>query len=428
LRQHTPAAARRLGVRVLPQERHIAADLSVGHNVLLDAVPRTVLGTVSARQVQRRAQEHLDALGLDLDAHARAGDLTAAQQQLVELARTTARPAAVVVLDEPTASLAGDEVAVLFRVVRQLRDRGSALLYISHHLHEVFELADRATVLRNGRLVHETEVADTDHDSLLRHVFDRDVAHTRLPRRVLPTDAPVVLAATSVTLPGSTRPVDVDVRAGEVIALSGPSGAGASDLAEVLAGVRVASQGRVLLDGAPLGARPAAARAGIGFVPSDRKRNALLLERAITENLLVGPASKDVWHRPFASRRTAWEALRAGRVKADDPGRPVRTLSGGNQQRVVFARWLLADCRVLVLDQPTAGVDVGAKFDIYAQLLELAADGVAVVVVSSDYEEICALADRVLVLRGGDVVADVAGDRATPDGLFALESMPLETR
>ncbi|MCW2582229.1 MAG: Monosaccharide-transporting ATPase [Klenkia sp.] len=428
LRQHTPAAARRLGVRVLPQERHIAADLSVGHNVLLDAVPRTVLGTVSARQVQRRAQEHLDALGLDLDAHARAGDLTAAQQQLVELARTTARPAAVVVLDEPTASLAGDEVAVLFRVVRQLRDRGSALLYISHHLHEVFELADRATVLRNGRLVHETEVADTDHDSLLRHVFDRDVAHTRLPRRVLPTDAPVVLAATSVTLPGSTRPVDVDVRAGEVIALSGPSGAGASDLAEVLAGVRVASQGRVLLDGAPLGARPAAARAGIGFVPSDRKRNALLLERAITENLLVGPAAKDVWHRPFASRRTAWEALRAGRVKADDPGRPVRTLSGGNQQRVVFARWLLADCRVLVLDQPTAGVDVGAKFDIYAQLLELAADGVAVVVVSSDYEEICALADRVLVLRGGDVVADVAGDRATPDGLFALESMPLETR
>ncbi|MEI4271353.1 sugar ABC transporter ATP-binding protein [Klenkia sp. LSe6-5] len=424
LRQHTPAAARRLGVRVLPQERHVAPDLSVGHNVLLDSLPRTALRTVSARRVQERAQQHLDALGVDLDARARAGDLTAAQQQLVELARTTARPAAVVVLDEPTASLAGDEVTVLFRVVRQLRDAGTALLYISHHLHEVFALADEATVLRNGRLVHRTPVAETDHDSLLRHIFDRDVAHVRLPRRPLPADAPVVLAARQVALPGGHRPLDVEVRAGEVLALSGPAGAGASELAACLAGVRTPAGGRVELGGARLGSRTAAARAGVGFVPADRKRDALLLERAIAENLLVGPAGRGALHRPVAARRTAWAALRAGRVKADDPGRPVRTLSGGNQQRVVFSRWLLAECRVLVLDQPTAGVDVGAKFDIYAQLLDLAAEGVAVVVVSSDYEEICALADRVLVLRDGDLVAEVDGAAATPDGLFALETAP----
>ena len=427
LRSHTPAAARRLGVRVLPQERHIAGDLSVGHNVLLDALPRNALGAVTARTVQRRAQQHLDALGLDLDARARAGDLSAAQQQLVELARTTARPAAVVVLDEPTASLAGDEVQVLFRVIRQLRDRGTALLYISHHLQEVFEVADTATVLRNGRRVHDTPVSETDTDGLLRAMFDRDVAHARLPRVPRPAVPPApMLTATGVELQGELLPMDLDVRPGEVLALSGPAGSGTSLVAELLAGVQRPHRGSVrLADGRPVVSRPAAARAGIGYVPADRKRSALLLERSITENLQLGPAARSWIHRPFAARRASLAALTAGRVRADDPGRPVRTLSGGNQQRVVFARWLSAGCQLLVLDQPTAGVDINAKFDIYAQLLDLTAGGIAVVVVSSDYEEICALADRVVVMRGGRVTARVDGRDATPENLYDLETAPI---
>jgi ABC-type sugar transport system ATPase subunit len=427
LRSHTPVAARRLGVRVLPQERHIAGELSVGHNVLLDALPRNAVGLVSARAVQQRAQEHLDALGLELDARTRAGDLSAAQQQLVELARTTARPAAVVVLDEPTASLAGDEVEVLFRVIRGLRERGTALLYISHHLHEVFEVADSATVLRNGRRVHDTAVADTDTDGLLRAMFDRDIAHTRLPRVPRPTTPPApVLTATGVGVPGQLASTDLDVRPGEVLALSGPAGSGTSLVAELLAGVRRPDVGTVqLADHGGLGTRPAAARAGVGYVPADRKHAALLLERSITENLQLGPAAGGWLYRPFAARRRALAALDAGRVRAADPGRPVRTLSGGNQQRVVFARWLAAGCRVLVLDQPTAGVDINAKFDIYAQLLDLTAEGVAVVIVSSDYEEICALADRVVVLVGGRVVARVDGADATPESLYDLETAPV---
>jgi ABC-type sugar transport system ATPase subunit len=424
LRHATPVAARRLGVRVLPQERHVAGELTVGHNVLLDALPRNALGLVSAGVIARRAQEHLDRLGLDLDARARAGSLSAAQQQLVELARTTARPAQVVVLDEPTASLAGDEVEVLFRVIRQLRAAGTTLLYISHHLHEVFEVADTATVLRNGRHVLDVPVAETDTDGLLRAMFDRDVQHTRLPRAPRPAVPPEpVLTARDVAVPGRLAALDVVVRPGEVLALSGPAGSGTSLLAELLAGVRRPAQGAVELAGSGrLRDRATAARAGIGFVPADRKRQALLLERAIVENLQLGAAARSRLFRPRRALRDAATALERGRVRAASPGSPVRVLSGGNQQRVVFARWLSAGCRVLVLDQPTAGVDVAAKFDIYAQLLDLTADGVAVVVVSSDYEEISALADRVLVMVGGVATAALEGDAITPERLYELET------
>ncbi|WP_409330306.1 sugar ABC transporter ATP-binding protein [Trujillonella humicola] len=424
LRHATPVAARKLGVRVLPQERHVAGELTVGHNVLLDDLPRNALGLVGARAIARRAQEHLDRLGLDLDARMRAGDLTAAQQQLVELARTTARPAQVIVLDEPTASLAGDEVEVLFRVIRSLREQGTTLLYISHHLHEVFEVADTATVLRNGRHVMDVAVADTDTDGLLRAMFDREIEHSRLPRAPRPAAPPApVLTARGVAVPGRLAPLDVAVRPGEVLALSGPAGSGTSLLAELLAGVSQPGEGTVELAGTGrLRSRSAAASAGIGFVPADRKRQALLLERAIVENLQLGAAATSVLYRPRRALRDAARALQRGRVRAASPGTPVRVLSGGNQQRVVFARWLSAGCRVLVLDQPTAGVDVAAKFDIYAQLLDLTADGVAVVVVSSDYEEISALADRALIMVGGVATASLDGDAITPEKLYELET------
>ncbi|MEH3079119.1 MAG: ATP-binding cassette domain-containing protein [Quadrisphaera sp.] len=205
LHPHTPVTARRLGVRLLPQERHVAADLSVAENVMLGGLPRTPLGLVSSRAVRAAAQRHLDALGVAVDASQRAGDLTAAQQQLVELARVTARPSAVLVLDEPTASLAGDEVQVLFDVVRRLRTSGTSVLYISHHLHEVFALADRVTVLRNGSLVHQTRAEDTDGEALLSHVFATDLDRRRLDRAPAPARSEPVLALKAVTAPRAHR-------------------------------------------------------------------------------------------------------------------------------------------------------------------------------------------------------------------------------
>jgi ABC-type sugar transport system ATPase subunit len=425
LRQHTPSAAQRLGVRVVHQERQIAGDLSVAHNVLLDSLPRNRLGLVSTRGLVAAAQRQLDVLGVDIDARARAGALSPARQQLVELARAVSLRAAVVVLDEPTASLAGDEVVTLFRVIRELRAAGTSLVYISHHLHEVFEVADTATVLRNGRHVLDVPVADTDADSLLRAMFGRDVAHARLPRAPRPDPARPALVAAGVSLAGTLAPTDLIVHSGEVIALCGPAGSGASELAEILAGVRAPDTGSVLVgDGRPVGSRSRAARRGIGVVPADRKRDGLLLDRSVIENLGLGSGSGlSRWiYRPAAARRAAVGALSRGKVRVASPSAPVRLLSGGNQQRVIISRWLLTGCRVLVLDQPTSGVDVAAKFDIYAQLLELTAEGVAVVVVSSDYEEICSLADRVLVLRGGAVMARVDGGAVSPDSLYELEA------
>jgi ABC-type sugar transport system ATPase subunit len=255
-------------------------------------------------------------------------------------------------------------------------------------------------------------------------MFDREIQHARLPRPPRPTTPPApVLEGRGVAVPGQLAALDVAVRPGEVLALSGPAGSGTSLLAELLAGVRRPAEGSVELAGrGRLRDRAAAAAAGIGFVPADRKRQALLLERAIVENLQLGAAARSWLYRPRRALREAAAALERGGVRAASPGSPVRVLSGGNQQRVVFARWLSAGCRVLVLDQPTAGVDVAAKFDIYAQLLDLTAEGVAVVVVSSDYEEISALADRVLVMVGGVATAALEGDAITPERLYELET------
>ena len=421
LRTFSPRAAQKLGVRVVHQERQIAPDLSVAQNVLLDELPSGLFGVTTAHLIQRRGQAVLDRLGLDLDARQLAGELSAAQQQLVELARAVHRSSPLVVLDEPTASLRRGEVETLFQVVRNLKAQGTAVLYISHHLHEVFEIADAATVLRNGEKVADLAVADTTSEELVSLMFDRDVAHTRLPRADRDRDV-VALTARGVSRPPTLQPTDVEVRRGEIVAFCGAADSGTSDLASVLAGVVRPSTGTVTMAEAKVGTRTHAAATGIGYVPADRKAKGLLLERSIGENLLLSQLGwRRLLHIPTVAHRTAKAAIARGRVKASDPRRAVSTLSGGNQQRVVFGRWLLAGSSVLVLDQPTAGVDIAAKFDIYQQLLDLTAEGLAVAIVSSDYEEICCLADRVLVMRDGAVVAEVDGVDATPELLFQLE-------
>jgi ABC-type sugar transport system ATPase subunit len=421
LRTFTPRAAQALGVRVLYQERQIARELSVAHNVLLDGLPGGRLGLLTTRSLISRGQEQLDRLGIELDAATLAGTLTAAQQQLIELARAVHRRAQLVVLDEPTASLRTAEVAVLFRLINNLRDQGTSVLYISHHLHEVFDIADTATVLRNGEKVAEFEVASTTNEELLMAMFDREVLHVRIPRPERDRSE-TVLEAKDVSRPPTLRATDLRVRRGEILALCGAGGSGASELAEILSGAKSSPTGSIRINGQPVGSRSKAARRGIGFVPADRKSSGLLLHRSIAENLLLSRRGlREALYWPSTVDRTARAALKLGRVRADDPRRAVATLSGGNQQRVIFGRWLLAGTKVLVLDQPTAGVDVAAKFDIYKQLIDLSAEGLAVVLVSNDYEEIACLADRVAVMREGRVVAEIEGIDATPERLYQVE-------
>lgn len=424
LRHATPRSALQLGVRVIHQERQIAHDLTIADNVLLDKFPRNRFGFASRSATTSRAQRHLDSLGIDLDARRPASELSAAQQQLVELARAVRDDTTVLVMDEPTASLRQDEVGVLFRVMRNLVASGVAIVYISHHLHEVFEIADTATVLRNGQHVEDVVVAQTTRDALVTSMFGREIAHTRLPR-TRPAVSVTKLHGESVGMGAALAPTTVDVRSGEVLALCGAAGSGASELAEALAGVTSPTQGGVTsADGARIRNRHGATGVGIAFLPADRKKAGLLLERSITENLQLGlrhDGIDRIAYNPRAMKKSADEQTAAREIKVADVDQQIKSLSGGNQQRVIFARWVMAGSDVFVLDQPTAGVDVNAKFVIYDEILSLTSRGAAVVIVSSDYEEICCLADRVLVMREGRVVAEIDGDDATPESLYKYE-------
>jgi ABC-type sugar transport system ATPase subunit len=424
LRHATPRSALQLGIRVIHQERQIAQDLTIGDNVLLDKFPTNRWGFVSRTAISRRAQRHLDALGIDLDARRPASELSAAQQQLVELARAVRDDTTVLVMDEPTASLRQDEVGVLFTVMRNLVASDVAIVYISHHLHEVFEIADTATVLRNGRHVEDVVVTETTRDRLVTAMFGREIAHTRLPRE-RPAVRAVKLHAEAVALGNILQRTTLDVRGGEVLALCGAAGSGASELAEALAGVKPPTQGTVTsAAGGRIRSRHGATGRGIAFLPADRKKAGLLLDRSITENLQLGLRHHGIdrfAYVPRAMKKTAGRETAARDIKVADVDQPIKSLSGGNQQRVIFARWVMAGSEIFVLDQPTAGVDVNAKFVIYDEILSLTAGGAAVVIVSSDYEEICCLADRVLVMREGSVVAEIDGDDATPESLYKYE-------
>lgn len=465
LRRPTPRAAQRLGVRAIYQERQIAADLTVAENVYLEAPPRNRWGAATRHAAIGKAEALLKALGIDLDPAADAGVLTAAQQQLVELARAVSARAALVIMDEPTASLHPYEVATLFRVVRRLQAEGTAVLYVSHHLDEVFEIADRATVLRNGAHIADVDIRAGGHgeqpatgtrarpattrEELVTLMFGHEVNRTRLARSTAGRGP--ALRATDVLLGRARTPVNVTVQYGEVLALSGGSGSGASELAALLAGVAPPRSGEVRfvdaasLDAASLDAtsspasshvarrhgseginlhdRARAASSGVAYLPSNRKRDGLLLERSIVENLMLVPrrGAAHVFYWPAAVRRAAQQAVADGNVKAGDVSQRVMTLSGGNQQKVILARWMLGGSRIMVLDEPTAGIDVSAKFEIYRRLLDLAADGLAVVIVSSDYEEIACVADRVLLMRDGIVTAELDGEHSSAEELYQRE-------
>ncbi|GAA4876368.1 sugar ABC transporter ATP-binding protein [Pseudonocardia benzenivorans] len=431
LGRHTPQAARALGLRVLHQERQIAAHLSVAENVLLDRVPTGPLGLVGRRRTERAARALLDELGIGLDPGRSAADLNAAEAQLVALARALSAGATVLVLDEPTASLQGDEVRVLFDIVRTLAGRGVGIVFISHHLDEVYAIADRVTVMRDGAVVGTVPAAGTRPDQLTAMIFGQSVDVSRAAVRA---DLPVVVRGEplveveNIHLGRTVNGVSLTVHAGEVVALTGPLGSGASEVAQLVAGARGPSAGRITHATGAARTRPPRtrrdhARCGVAFLPADRKHAGVLLEHSVTENVALGDraTSRRVLLRRREDRRRAAEQVHRLGIRVADVRQRVQTLSGGNQQKVVLGRWLAVRSRVLVLDEPTAGVDVAAKVEIYRLLLAAAADGAAVLIVSSDFEEIHALADRVLVVCDGRVVAELPGHEADPHRVMQIE-------
>ncbi|MCU1501473.1 MAG: Monosaccharide-transporting ATPase [Ilumatobacteraceae bacterium] len=421
------SATRRLlqarGIRAIYQERQIAADLTVAENVVLDKVPGR-FGFVDWRETRRVARRRLQALGVELDVDRPARSLTVAQLQLLEIARAVSFEARVIVMDEPTASLSRHEVEPLFRVISQLRTAGVAVLFISHHLDEVFAVADDVTVLRDGEVVAQGPAATFDSDSVVTAMFGRQIEQVRSAAGVYAGLEPRLVAAGVATR--RLDDVSLAVRPGEIVAVTGGIGAGVSELARVLAGAHRHSGTVTVAHGAHVRrvtSRRSAVNAGVAFLPADRKRQGLLLDKSVADNVMLGrqAVGRNLVMTPRSVRSGALELAPRANVKTAHVDVAVKTLSGGNQQKVMIGRWLGVDATVLIFDEPTAGIDISSKFEIYEALRGLARAGAAIVICSTDFQEVGQVADRVVVMRSGRIVGEVAGADATEHRLIEVE-------
>jgi rhamnose transport system ATP-binding protein len=419
VRFHSPRDAIAKGVILIAQELAIVPSLTVAQNVFLGVEPRAA-GFQDRRELRRKYAELAASVGFELDGDARAGSLRTADQQKVEILRALCRSAEVIVMDEPAAALSRPDVAALHEVIRRLARNGTTVVLVSHFLNEVLELADEVTILRDGRLVQTVPAAGQTEDSLMAAMLGRPLEATFPPRRPVPADAPVVLSVRGLRAPG-VADVSFDLRAGEILGMAGLVGAGRTEVARAIFRANRVHSGSVRVARGPgmaavTGTPRAAMRAGVLMIPESRKEQGLLLRRPVRENVslsTLAAMSTAGLVRRRTERRTVREALARVDVRGGGHAVPAAALSGGNQQKLLFARSLLRDPVVLIADEPTRGVDVGAKRAIYELLASLTDSGLGVLLISSDVEEILGLAHRVLVMRGGRVAAELAGDDVT---------------
>ena len=419
------------GIALIAQELALVPELSVAENLALGREP-TRFGLLRRDAVRQEATRALERVGLDLDPSRPVRTLGIAQQQLVEIARALAKQAAILVLDEPTAALSGGDARHLLDLLADLRGRGVSAIYVSHRLDEVFAIADRITVLRDGRTVATGPARAMPRERVIAHMVGRDVKdyYPRPQRR----DGDVLLAVSDWALADPANPgrdvlegVGFDVRAGEVVGLAGLMGAGRTALVASLVGAgRSAVRGTLRVAGAPVRGpfrSPAEAlAAGVALLSEDRQRFGLVPAASVEDNLTLATLRRFARHGLIEAEGRAGAAraqVAALRIRTPDLGTPVDRLSGGNQQKVVLGRWLLAEPRVLLLDEPTRGIDVGARAEIYRLIGELTARGLALVLVSSDLPELLGLSHRVVVLNRGRIAATLDGERATPEAVMA---------
>ncbi|NUU22041.1 MAG: sugar ABC transporter ATP-binding protein [Streptomycetaceae bacterium] len=425
VRPHNPVAAIRLGISTIYQELDLVDGLSVAENVFLGH-ERATFGLTRRGETNRATTALLARLGHgEIPPTTPVGRLPASGRQIVSMARALSHDARLIVMDEPSAALAHDEVESLFRTVRELTSAGVAVVYISHRLDEIREIGDRVTVLKDGRTAASGLPArETPTQEVVALMTGRRIEYA-FPRRTKdgatrgkaadPTEPPPaapneVLRVENLSLRGRFHDVSFSVRAGEIVGLAGLVGSGRSEILAAIYGAVRPTSGRIVLDGAPVrpGSAHAAVRRGMGLAPEERKSQGLLMLDTVGRNITVASLSRYARFGWFDRRRETADARRQAAaldIRPPDPHRPVRTLSGGNQQKTVLARWLLHGCRLLLLDEPTRGVDIGARNELYTQMRTLADSGIAIVLVSSEIPEVLGLSDRVLVIRDGRVIA-----------------------
>jgi rhamnose transport system ATP-binding protein len=426
---HSPTAARDAGIAVIYQEPTLFPDLSVAENVVMGRHPRGALGRIDRGAVRRQVQELLDRLGVKLAAERPVRGLSIADQQIVEIAKALSFDARVLIMDEPTAALSGPEVERLFGVVRALRERGAAVLFISHRLAEVFAICETVTVMRDGQVVHDTRTADISADELVRRMVGRELG-ALFPKEQAGVGAEV-LRVHRLTREGVFTDVSFAVRAGEIVALAGLVGAGRSEVARAIFGIDRPDAGHVEVGGVrlPRGRPSAAMRAGIGFVPEDRRQQGLVMDLSVQRNVTMTrlrELARGGLLRASAERRLAREWAERLQLKYHRLEDPVGFLSGGNQQKVVLAKWLATEPSLLIVDEPTRGIDVGTKAEVHRLLSELAGRGVAILMVSSELPEVLGMADRVLVMHEGRLTGELSRAEADEERVMRAATGQVE--
>lgn len=419
----TPSKARELGIACIYQQPALFPDLTVAENIGLRLKKSGLFSRVSWTGQRTRATELLHRIGAEISPDAEVQSLSMPEQQLVEIACALGSGARIVVMDEPTASLTQKEQHLLFKVVRDLRDSGVGVVYISHRLEEIFALADRVTVLRDGESVGTNTVESLNESQMIQLMVGREVSSIYPPSESEPGKTVLSLKNLGCTESG-VNGVTLDVRAGEIVGMAGLVGAGRTELARILFGITPADSGEILLNGERISItspREAIAR-GIAYVPEDRRRHGVILEMPVSQNMTMAiqpTLFPGGWLRLKAESLLVREFIRDLGIKTSGPEAPGGSLSGGNQQKVSVARWLATKPKLLILDEPTQGVDVGAKSEIHRIIRQLAKEGLAVLMISSDLPEVLGMSDRVAVMRGGKLVEIIARENADAHSVMA---------
>ncbi len=408
-------AAQKSGIAIVFQEGSLFAPLSVAENIFAGRQPVNKLGFVDFEKMKKHTQELLQDLEVNIQPSTLVADLSPGQRQLVDIAKALSQQVKLLILDEPTSSLTISEARLLFKIIRRLAELSVSIIYVTHRLAEVFEIADRVTVLRDGKVSGVREVENTIPDEIIHLEVGRELLFAHETARV-PVEASIALEIENLVAP-PVKSSSITVRAGEIVCLAGLVGAGRTELCETIFGIRQPVSGRILVDGSEITPRHPidAMRAGIGMVPEDRREAGLFLSMSVAANIGVANMEK-VTHMGLLAdseiKQLAKEYTDTLKVVTPSLEREVMYLSGGNQQKVLLARWLARQPRILIVDEPTRGVDVGSKADLYAILRELAKSGVALLVVSSDLPEVLALAHRIVVMSEGRTVGELNPDQA----------------
>lgn len=421
---------RQAGITAIYQELSLFPDLNVAENIFVGCQPVTTGGRIDWRKLYTDAGKLLQSLGVELDLRQKARSLSIAQQQMVEIARAFSLNARILIMDEPTSSLTLNEVADLFRLVRRLRDEGTSIIFISHRLEELFEIADRVTVLRDGTYVDTKPLAGLTRDDLIRMMVGRTITNLFPKQDVKAGD--VALKVEHLTREGSFWDVSFELRKGEILGMAGLVGAGRTNVARAIFGVEPATSGRIQLDGRDVAITSSqqAIRLGLAYVPEDRQLHGLIPAMHITSNISL-PLLRNFaawgWMKNNVERKASYDAACQMEVRANNIWQLARELSGGNQQKVVLAKWLATNPRVLILDEPTRGIDVGTKAAVHALMSKLASEGMAILMISSELPEVLGMSDRILVMHEGHMTAQFSRAEATQEKIIAAATETVTT-